>query len=104
MDGTILHALVSGGGTVEAELWRMHAEHTNNVYKQGGKDRGFKKLTYYPMILNWAIAFLMCTSARVYNNVAKVMMIPHISHIYKKMSELVSMKNNKAYGLHMTTI
>jgi hypothetical protein len=104
MDGTILHALVSGGGTVEAELWQMHAEHINNVYKQGGKGRGFKKITYHPMILNWAIAFLVRTSASVNNDVAKVMMLPHISHIYKKTAELVSTENDKAYGLHMTTI
>ncbi len=48
MDGAILHALVSGGGTVEAELWQMHAEHINNVYKQGGKGRGFKNSPTIP--------------------------------------------------------
>jgi hypothetical protein len=74
----------------------VHAEHINNVYKQGGKGRGFKKLTYHPMILNWAIAFLTRTSASVYNNVANVMMLPHIIHIYKKTLELVSMENDKA--------
>jgi hypothetical protein len=43
MDGTILHALASRGGTVEAELWQMHAKHIKNVYEQGGKGQGFKK-------------------------------------------------------------
>jgi hypothetical protein len=104
MDGTIPHVLVSGRGTVEAELWQMHVEHINNVYKQGGKGRGFKKLTYHPMILNWAIAFLACTSVSVNSNVAKVMMLPHISHIYKNTAELVSTERDKAYGQHMTTI
>ncbi len=82
----------------------MHSEHINNVYKQGGKGQGFKNLIYHLMILNWAIAFLACTSASVYSNVAKVMMLPHISHIYKKTAELVSTEKDKAYGLHMTTI
>jgi hypothetical protein len=34
----------------------------------------------------------------------KVMMLPHISHIYKKTAELVSTEKDMAYGLHMTTI
>jgi hypothetical protein len=56
------------------------------------------------MILNWAIAFLTQTSSGVYKDVAKVMMLPHIIHIYRKTAELVLMENDKAYGLHLTTI
>ncbi len=59
MDSTISETLESQGAQEEAELWQIHAEHINNVYKQGGKGRqGFKKVWYHPLLLNWAMAFL----------------------------------------------
>ena len=54
--------------------------------------------------MNWAIAFLARTSVRVYAEVAKIMMTPHISHVHRKTAKLISLKCNKAFGLHINTI
>jgi hypothetical protein len=105
MDRPITEALKSNGATtVESEIWRIHAEHIRKVYDQGGKGRGFKRITYHPTIMNWAIAFLARTSSSVYQDVAKVMMLPHISHVHRKTAEMVSTDNDKACGLHLNTI
>jgi hypothetical protein len=54
--------------------------------------------------MNWAIAFLARTSSDTYNEVAKILMLPHISTVHQKMTELITTKNDKAYCLHMNTI
>jgi hypothetical protein len=56
------------------------------------------------LLLNWAIAFLARTSSRVYEEVAKIMMLPHISHVYRKTAKLISTLSDKAFGLHLNTI
>jgi hypothetical protein len=56
------------------------------------------------MLINCVIAFLARTSARTYNEVAKIMMLPNISTVYRKTAELVTTKNDKAYCMHMHTI
>ena len=104
MDGTISRALESSGATVEAEIWRIHTQHINKVYEQGGKGRGFKRLTYHPALIDWSMAFLARTSAGVYSEVAKVMMLPDISHVYRLIAKKVSTESDKAYCLHMNTI
>jgi hypothetical protein len=50
------------------------------------------------------MAFLAHTSACTYNEVAKIIMLPHIRTIYRKTAELITTKNNKAYCVHMNTI
>ena len=41
MDGPVTKALQLGGAAPEAlELWRVHTEHINKVYENGGKSRG----------------------------------------------------------------
>ena len=102
MDGPISKVLQSGVATVELELWRVHAEHIKKVCVDGGKRRG--RQTYHPMIMNWAIAFLAHTSSSTYNEVAKIMMLPNISTVYRKTAELITSKNDKAYCMHMNTI
>ena len=98
-------ALEKGEAPVEAEIWWIHAEHINKVYQQGGKGWGFKKITYHPMIMNWVIAFLVQTSSSIYQDVAKVMMLPDISHFYRHTAKLISTEKDKAKnGLHMNTI
>ena len=105
MDRPITEALESNGvTTVESEIWRIHAEHIRKVYDQGGKGRGFKRITYHPTIMNWAIAFLARTSSSVYKDVQNVMMLPDISYVYRKTAEMVSTNNDKAWGLHLHTI
>ncbi len=69
---------------------------------RGGEGR--KRVKYHPPLMNWAIAFLARTSARVYAEVAKVMMLLYISHIYRETAKLVSTQRDKAFGLHMNTI
>ena len=54
--------------------------------------------------MNWAIPFLVHTSARVYAEVAKIMMLLHISHVYRKTVELVSTQSNKAFHLLINNI
>jgi hypothetical protein len=105
MDDTISSASKKGGAPVEEEIWWIHAEHINKVYQQGGKGWGFKKITYHPMIMNWVIAFLVQTSSSIYQDVAKVMMLPDISHFYRHTAKLISTEKDKAKnGLHMNTI
>ena len=56
------------------------------------------------MLMNWAIAFLACTSACTFNEVAKIKMLPNISTVYGKTAELIATKNDKAFCMHMNTI
>jgi hypothetical protein len=87
MDGPISKVLQSGGvATVELDLWRVHAEHISKVCGDGGKRQGCQ--AYHPMLMNWAIAFLACTSVSTYNKVAKIMMLPNISTVYRKTVEM----------------
>ncbi len=105
MDAPVTEALQSSGGAPEVlELWRVHTKHIRKVYKFGRKDRGQQNSTYHQMLMNWAIAFLARTSASTYNEVAKIMMLPHIRTIYRKMAELIMAKTDKAYCLHINTI
>ena len=104
MDAPIATALQDGGDPEALELWRLHSEHIGQVNKNGGKGQGWKTVTCHPLLMNWAIAFLAQTSVRVYAEVAKIMMLPHISHVYRKTAELVSTQNDKAFGLHINTI
>ncbi len=106
MDGPITTTALQEGGAAEAlELRRLHSEHIGQVNKNGGKGHGRKRVKHHTLLMNWAIAFLARTSARVYAEVAKIMMLsPHISHVYKKTVELVSTQSNKAFFLHINTI
>ncbi len=61
-------------------------------------------VTYHPLPMNWAIAFLARSSARVYAEVAKIMMLLHISQVYRKTKKLISSKCDKAFGLHTNTV
>ncbi len=72
--------------------------------KNGGKGIGRKRVKYHPLLMSWAIAFLARTSVRVCGEVAKIIMLPHISHVYRKTAKLVSMQIDKAFGLHINTI
>jgi hypothetical protein len=87
MDGPIAMVLQA---TVELEHWQVHAEHINKVCGNGGKHQGCQ--AYHPMLMNWAIAFLVCTSASTYNKVAKIMILLDIIIVYRKMAELITTK------------
>jgi hypothetical protein len=54
--------------------------------------------------MNWAIAFLACTSSGTNNEVAKIFMLTYISTVYQKTAEMITTKNDKAYCLQMNTI
>jgi hypothetical protein len=90
IDGPINTLLQSSVATVELELWKVHAEHISKICSNGGKRRGCQ--SYHPMLMNWAVAFLSCTSASTYNKVAKIMMLPNISTVYRKMAEMITTK------------
>ena len=104
MDNPVTKALQSGAAPEALELWRVHTEHINRVFENGGKGQGCQNATYHPKLMNWAIAFLARTSSGTYNEVAKIFMLPHISTVYQKMAEIITTKNDKAYCLHMNTI
>jgi hypothetical protein len=104
MDGPVTKALQLGAAPEALELWRVHTEHINRVFVNGGKGRGHQNATYHPKLMNWAIAFLACTSSGTYDKVAKTFMLPHISTVYQKTAELITTKNDMAYCLHMHTI
>jgi hypothetical protein len=102
MESPISKVLQSGVATVELELWRVNAKHISKVCGDGGKRRGCQ--AYHPMLMNWAMAFLARTSASTYKEVAKIMMLPNISIVYRNTAELITTKNDKAYCMHMNTI
>jgi hypothetical protein len=104
MDSHIKKALVEKGDNESLELWQVHADHIVNARQNGGKGRGFKKLYYSSTILYWAMAFLARTSNTVYKEVAKVMMLPDISHIHRLTGKIVSTHSSKAFCLHIKTI
>ncbi len=82
IDGPITKALQLSAAPEALELWRVHTKHMNRVFVNGGKGRGCQNATYHPKLMNWAIAFLACTSSGTYNKVAKTFMLPHISTVY----------------------
>ena len=51
-------ALKEGKADEEFELWEIHRDHINQVWKNGGKSR-HKKAPVHPTLLNWAIALLV---------------------------------------------
>jgi hypothetical protein len=104
MDSHIKKALVEKDDNESLELWQVHADHIRNARRNGGKGCGFKKLYYSSTILYWAMAFLACTSNTVYKVVAKVMMLPDISHIHRLTGKIVSTHSSKAFCLHINTI
>jgi hypothetical protein len=104
MNGPVTEALQLGAAPEALELWWVHTEHINRVFMNGGKGRGLQNATYHPKLMNWAIAFLACTSSGMYNKVAKTFILPHISTVYQKTTELITTKNDMAYCLHMHTI
>jgi hypothetical protein len=105
MDGPVTKALQLGAAQEMLELWWIHTEYINRVFENGEKGRGCQNATYHPnKFMNWAIAFLARTSSGTYNEVAKIFMLPHISTVYRKMAEIITTKNDKAYCLHMNTI
>ncbi|KAL7542027.1 hypothetical protein ACHAWF_011062 [Thalassiosira exigua] len=103
MSNTIETELSNGGDDEACELWILHRESINKHFDNGGKSRK-KKVPVHPVLLNWAIAFLAKTSSSVYKEVAKVMLLPDISYVYRKSKELVSRSSNKGYSLHLETI
>ncbi len=92
----------SSSASEELELWQSHREHISKVCSNGKKNHG--RQNYHLMPMSWAMASLACISSSTYNEVAKIMMLPHIGIVYRKMAELISTKNDKAYCLHMNTI
>jgi hypothetical protein len=82
--------LQPSAASAELELWKIHSKHISKVCNYGKKSHGLQ--VYHPMLMNWAIAFLACILANTYNKVAKIMMMPHISTIYRKMAELIAKK------------
>jgi hypothetical protein len=105
MDLSLQQYRTQNGEAPEAlELWPLHSQHIAEVDKNGGKGKGQKMVQYHPLLMNWAIAFLARTSARVCAEVAKIMMLPHISHVYRKRAKLISSKCGNSFGLHINTI
>ena len=58
----------------------------------------------HPTILWWSIGFLAKNSSSCYKEVQKVMRLPDISYVYKKMKELVSRSDDTGFGIHFTTL
>lgn len=83
------------------ELWKVHLRHMLQLYKKGGNKR---RVRFDPVLTNWAIVFLACTSVNTYKEVAKVMMLPSISYIYKLSNDRVSRSNQRAYSLCIQTM
>ena len=48
--------------------------------------------------------FLARTSSNVYEDVRRVMKLPHISYVYWKTTEMISTIEDKAYAINADTI
>jgi hypothetical protein len=83
------------------ELWKVHYHSIKQTYNTNGKTPATR---YDPRILNFAIGLLARTSHSVYEDIAKVMMLPDRSHVMRKSSELVSTRGTKAYAMCLNTI
>jgi len=95
MNGPITEALQSGVAPEVLELWRVHTEHISIVYKNGGKCRGRQNSTYHPMLMTWAIALIAPTSSGTYNEVTKLMMLPHIRPSTRRRQSLLRLKRTR---------
>mmetsp|Transcript_453 Transcript_453/g.1017 ORF Transcript_453/g.1017 Transcript_453/m.1017 type:complete len:114 (-) Transcript_453:211-552(-) len=63
-----------------------------------------KKAQVHPGLLDWAIAFLARTSTSVHKEVAKVMMLPDIHYVQRKIAELVFRNGEKALSMCIATM
>ena len=107
MSDTIVLELEKSGKPEACELWLIHRDRINQHYEKskGGEKKGRRApVPVHPVILNWAIAFLARTSSTIYKEVAKIMLLPDISYVYRKTKELVSRSSDKAYSIHIATI
>ena len=82
-DKDITKALEEGGAKEELKVRHMHKEHLDDYCENGPKGKG-KIGAIHPVLLNWAIAFLARPSVGTYNEVAKVMKLPHISYFIRR--------------------
>ena len=55
MDGPITQALQLGAAPEALEIWRVHTEHINRVFENGGKGRGRQNATYHPKLMNFSV-------------------------------------------------
>lgn len=83
------------------EMWLMFTKHMLNVFLVDGNMR---KVDHLQEIERWAIVMHARTSYRVYNEIAKVMRLPHISTVYKKGNEVVSTGSTRAFSLCTVTL
>ena len=63
------------------EMWKVMCLRLLQVYKNGGKTKG---LRVAPEYLSWSMELLARTSVNTFQEVSKVMRLPHISNVYKK--------------------
>ena len=85
------------------ELWMLERDRLNAIFDNGGKVVG-RQVPVHPTILWWSIGFLAKHSQSCYKEVAKVMKLPNISYVFRKMKEMVSRSNDKGYAIHFTTL
>lgn len=107
MSDTIVSELEKSGEPEACDLWLHHRDRINQHFENtnGGTKKGRRDpVPIHPVILNWSIAFLAKTSSAIYKEVAKIMLLPDISMVYRKTKELVSRSSDKAYCLHLATI
>jgi hypothetical protein len=50
MDRPITEALEKGSAPEVLELWHLHSEHISQVYDNGGKGGGWKRVAYHPLL------------------------------------------------------
>lgn len=103
MSPTIEKALEDGGDVEALELWKIHREHLNKQYENGGKKRG-RAARVDPVLLDWAVAFLAKTSVSVYKEVAKVMLLPDIRLVQRRTAKLVSSSVDKALSMMINNL
>ena len=78
------------------EMWKVMFHRLIEVYKNGGKTTG---LSVAPEMMSWSMTLLARTSANNFQEVRKVLRLPHISYVYKKSDEVISSANQRAFSL-----
>ena len=90
------------------ELWQLQRERLNQVHEKGlnanGKRKRGRAVSVHPVILNWAISFLARTSATVYKEVQRVMLLPDIREVQRATAKMVSGNADMALGMCIKTI
>jgi hypothetical protein len=80
---TIENVLHEAGNNKVCNLWVLHQESINQHFENSGKSR-HTPVPVHPIRMSWSIAFLAKTPRSIYQEVAKVMLLPESATYIKR--------------------